>query len=85
MGCKNRLEELNWLMNEIERRVENQMQFSEYDYTTQGKFNNQIIFLYKNCNPIANSIVPVVDYEGMMMGILDSEKAQEEIVGELVI
>ena len=81
----NPLEQLTWLSEQIRTKVLNQTEFSEYDFITQGKFNSETVFLFKNCNPIANSVVPVLDCQGIMLGLLSLEIPQEEIFEETLI
>ncbi len=84
-GVSNPIIELAWLKTETENRAANQTEFSQYDYITQGEFNGDTVFLYKNCNPLANSVVPVLNCEGTMIGILSLEIPPEEILEETLI
>lgn len=81
----NPIEELSWLNAEIRNRTLNQTEFSIYDYITQGTFDGETIFLYKNCNPIANSVVPIFNCEGIQIGLLNNDIPQEEIFEEALI
>jgi len=72
-GVNNPVQELDWLKAEIERRKRNTTEDSQYCYIVQAMANEQTIFLYKDCNPLVNKIIPIKDCSGASAGFLGDE------------
>ncbi|UOY07530.1 DUF4377 domain-containing protein [Muricauda sp. SCSIO 64092] len=60
--------DLDWLRFEIEKRETNITDASKYCYISQGEFQDKPVFLYRDCNPAANTAVPVFDCLGTVLG-----------------
>jgi len=63
-NVKNPTEELAWLKAEIDRREKSHSDMEVYFYIEQGEYNDQTVFLYNNCCPMCNTIIPVYDCLG---------------------
>ena len=61
---KNPIEDLPWLKAEIDRREKSTSDIEFYFFIEQGEYNNQTVFLYNNCCPMCNTIIPVYDCSG---------------------
>lgn len=66
-GVANPVEELAWLKAEIDTREANPSEDMKYCYITQGEYNGDIVFVYWDCNPLINKIIPVYDCEGTFL------------------
>lgn len=80
--CKfnNPIENLDWLRFEIEQRELNPTEDMKYCYITQGEFNNKPVFLYEDCNPLVNKIIPVYDCLGNLLAVLGRDSITLEDV-----
>ncbi|MGJ8733526.1 MAG: hypothetical protein ACSHW4_10285 [Cellulophaga sp.] len=69
-STENPIEDLDWLKSEIES-------FGKYESVVQNTYENKTIFIFNNCNPRINSVIPVKDCTGKNIGIIG--KDQENI------
>ncbi|MEK6151749.1 hypothetical protein WIW50_00725 [Flavobacteriaceae bacterium 3-367] len=67
-GVANILEDLDWLRDEIADREQSTSPDIQYCYITKATWNGQTVFLYEDCNPLINKVVPVLDCEGTSLG-----------------
>lgn len=67
-GVQNILEDLDWLRDEIAAREQSTSPDIQYCYITKAIWNEQTVFLYEDCNPLINKVVPVLDCEGTSLG-----------------
>lgn len=70
------LAELAWLKAEIQRREQSGSEVEKYFYIQQAEYNGQTIFIYNNCCPMCNTIVPAYNCQGELLFYL-SEKPEE--------
>ena len=70
----NPIEDLAWLGNEIDEREQNITSDSKYCYISQSLYENQTVFIYRDCNPLINKVVPVYNCEGELIGIIGSRE-----------
>ena len=68
----NPIEDLDWLKNEIDEREQNIRDDSKYCYIRQALYKNQTVFIYGDCNPLINKVVPVYNCNGEFIGIIGS-------------
>lgn len=66
-SVKNPIEDLDWLKSEIES-LKNKG--GKYESIIQNMYKNQIIFIFNNCNPAINSVIPVKDCNGKNIGVI---------------
>ncbi|PRX57953.1 DUF4377 domain-containing protein [Flagellimonas meridianipacifica] len=72
--------DLEWLRIEIERRELNINEQTKYCYISQAEYEGEPVFLYFDCNPVINKVIPVLDCLGTSIGFLgDSEIDQNEL------
>lgn len=84
-GVDRPTEQLAWLSQEIEEREQNGTEDTKYCYITQGKWNDQPVFIYYDCNPVINKVFPVFDCEGETLGSLGTGIPFDEISEECTI
>lgn len=70
-SVENPIEDLDWLKSEI-KSLNNKG--GKYESIIQNTHNNQIIFMFNNCNPTINSVILVKDCTGENIGIIGEEK-----------
>ena len=66
-------EDLSWLKTEIEFRITNPNEETQYCYITQAEFNNAPVFIYRDCNPFVNKIDPVISCFGEFLGFIGGD------------
>lgn len=71
-AVENPTEELAWLKNEIAEREQNTTEDSKYQYVMQSTYNGETIIIYGNCCPLCNSVLPVYNCEGELIGVIGS-------------
>ncbi|WP_343487706.1 hypothetical protein [Allomuricauda sp. d1] len=84
-GVGNPVEDLGWLQAEIIDREANPTEDTKYCYIEQAELNGQTVFIYEDCNPAINKIVPVFDCEGDFIGRIGNEVQQNELSDSCVI
>jgi len=72
-GVNNPLKELSWLKSYIQRQEQNYPDIAKYLYIAQAEYNGQAVFLYYNCNPLYDTIVPVYNCQGELLFYLGQE------------
>jgi len=72
----NPVEELAWLKAEVQRREQNPSDIEKYFYIQQADYKQQTVFIYNNCCPMCNTIMPVYDCQGKLLFYL-SDKPEE--------
>jgi len=85
-GVTNPTEELGWLKAEIADREQRTSDFNKYFYIQQAEYNGQTIFIYSNCCPMCNTIVPVYNCQGELLFYLNQDPEKDkEIKSEKVV
>lgn len=71
-GCDvlNPTQELSWLKAEIDQRDQNPSPDMKYCYILQGNINGKVVFVYEDCNPLANKLSMVLNCEGTVINTL---------------
>lgn len=59
--------DLDWLKTETEL-------LDSYESIIQSTFNNEAVFIFNNCNPRINSVIPVKNCNGDNIGIISNEQ-----------
>ncbi len=72
-GVDNPIEDLAWLKSEVQRRKNDTSADAVYCYIEQAINNGETIFIYNDCNPLVNKVVPVLDCSGTSVGFLGDE------------
>lgn len=63
-GVDNPVRELSWLRTEIDNREANITEDTKYCYITQGEYKGQTVFLYRDCNPLVDKGITILDCDG---------------------
>ena len=67
----NPTEDLAWLREEIQNREQQPGEdLTQYLYIAQAEYEGETVFIYGNCCPNCNTIVPVFDCAGERIGLL---------------
>ncbi|MEM9077025.1 MAG: DUF4377 domain-containing protein [Bacteroidota bacterium] len=83
---ENAAEDLEWLESEIERRLLNIDEQTKYCYISQAEYKGEPVFLYFDCNPAVNKVIPVFNCLGESIGILgDGILAQDDFSNFAII
>jgi len=69
----NPIEDLEWLKAEVEKRRNDTSSDAIYCYIEQAVTNEQTIFIYNDCNPLINKVIPVYSCLGEAIGLLGDE------------
>lgn len=65
---ENPVAELDWLASEIQTLE--QSGISQFLYVSQAEYENGTVFIFGNCCPNCNSVIPVRNCSGELIGIL---------------
>lgn len=68
-AIENPLQDLNWLRAEVKKRKNDDSEDARYCYISQVEFEGSTYFLFEDCNPLVNKIVPIYDCEGANKGV----------------
>ena len=79
-GVTNPIEDLSWLRNEVARREANITEFSKFCFIVQAVANAETIFLYEDCDPLADKFIPVFDCDGTAVGRVGDENYPLEAI-----
>lgn len=60
--------ELTWLANELEDLKKSS--FIKYYFISTAEYKGETVFIFGNCCPSCNSVIPVRNCEGDLLGIL---------------
>ena len=69
----NPTEELAWLKAEINSREQSTSDINKYFYIQQAEYNGQVIFIYNNCCPMCNTIIPAYNCQGELLFYLNQD------------
>ncbi len=84
-GVARPAEDLTWLREEIEKRVQSTSEDNKYCYIEQAIWNEQEVFIYFDCNPFVNKVFPVFDCEGVSLGAIGIDISADDIEESCVI
>mgnify|MGYP005748228407 CR=1 FL=1 len=70
-GVENPSQNLPWLAERIENIEASS--FPEYFYIVEARYNGETVFLFENCCPFCNSVVPVYNCNGDLLGYLSEQ------------
>lgn len=84
-GVNDPTEELVWLKAEITIRKRDVSEDAKYQYISQADLDGETVFLYRNCDPKANTVIPVYDCEGELLGVVGKEFTLEDFTNILLI
>jgi hypothetical protein len=69
-NVSNPLKELEWLKSTIQNIEQLSPDASKYYYISMAKYNGETVFIEGNCDPLANSVLPVLSCNGEQLGVL---------------
>lgn len=72
-GVDNPIQDLSWLKEEVAQRRENISPDAQYCYIVQAETDTQTIFIFEDCNPLIDKVVPIYDCTGTSIGLLGDE------------
>lgn len=72
-SVENPLEDLDWLVSEIQI-LQNHPEFSKYYYVTQAEYENRTVFIFGNCCPYCFSVITVRNCLGEDIGNLGNSE-----------
>jgi hypothetical protein len=79
-GVENPLEQLDWLRLEVEKRKNDTSEDARYCYISQVESDGITVFLYQDCNPLVNKIVPVYNCSGENIGIVGDDNFEIDLL-----
>lgn len=84
-GVSNPVEDLVWLSAEINIRTRDAGENDKFYYISQAVFEDRIVFLYQNCDPKANTVIPVYDCAGESLGFVGKEHTLDQFLNLKII
>ncbi|MEM8509511.1 MAG: DUF4377 domain-containing protein [Bacteroidota bacterium] len=84
-GFEDPTADLEWLRFEVEQREANITEASRYCYITQAALNGSIVFVYWDCNPVVNKVIPVYDCLGELQGFIGDEINLEDLENQKIV
>lgn len=72
------IEDLDWLRAEVAERTENMDASSKYYYISQAITREGTVFIYGNCDPVANTVLPVFNCSGENIGFIGDGNFTDE-------
>ena len=72
-GVGNPVKDLVWLKKEIENREQSTSDDIRYCYIVQAELEGRTVFLYEDCNPAINKVIPVYNCQGTLLGVIRDE------------
>ena len=67
---ENPIADLDWLESKIAELETSDSPNAQYFYVSQAEYNNKTVFIFGNCCPLCNTVLPVYDCEGTSLGIV---------------
>jgi hypothetical protein len=83
-NVSNPLKELPWLKSAIQNIEQLSPDESKYSYISMAKYNGETVFIESNCNPVADSVFPVLNCAGQKIGIM-GEISPDSLINRKVI
>lgn len=83
-NVSNPLKELDWLKSTIQNIEQLSPDASKYFYISMAKYNEETVFIEGNCDPLADSVFPVLNCAGERLGFL-GEISSDSLVNRKVI
>lgn len=81
-GVDNPVEDLAWLKNKIKQMEQDDEVDYQYSYIKQTSAEKRDIFIYANCDPLANSVFIVYNCSGENIGYIGDEKFPSELLSK---
>jgi hypothetical protein len=66
----NPLEQLDWLKDTVQNIGQSNPEWAKYYLISMAKYKGETVFIESNCNPLANSVFPVLNCSGELLGVL---------------
>jgi hypothetical protein len=67
---KNPLQELTWLKDKIQGFDQLPVDQEKYIMITQAEYQGETVFIQTSCDPLGNSVFPVMNCSGELLGVL---------------
>jgi hypothetical protein len=81
----NPIEDLEWLKAEVEKRKNDTSSDAIYCYIEQAITNERTIFIYNDCNPLIDKVIPVYSCSGEVIGLLGEENFDSEAISSRTV
>jgi hypothetical protein len=78
------MKELEWLKSAIQNIELLSPDILKYYFVSMAKYNGETVFIVSNCDPLANSVFPVMNCAGQKIGIL-GEISPDSLLSRQVI
>jgi len=79
------IEQLDWLREKAQEMNEYDDDIKQYFYISQASYQDQTVFIFGNCCPFCNTVIPVMNCEGENIGTLGFDIEYEDISDENTI
>lgn len=79
----NPVEDLAWLASQIQEWESTN--WREYAFVTQAKYENETVFIFGNCCPMCNTVIPVYNCSGERIGIINYDIDEHILKNEVLI
>lgn len=84
-GVNNPAKDLQWLKTEIDRRNENPTEDMKYCYILHAEYDGEAVFVYQDCNPLINKIIPVFNCDGTIINGPNNPITFDELQNQKII
>ncbi len=84
-GVANPIEDLDWLETRVQELRDNVNEESQFFFVSQATFNNETVFIFDNCCPFCNTVSPVFNCSGELLGVLNDEVPEAELSNSQVV
>jgi len=84
-GVNNPAQELEWLRAEIDRRNKSLNEDLKYCFIVQAQLDGQDVFIYEDCNPLIDKIIPIFNCEGILINTSDTLIAFDNLQNQTII
>ena len=82
-SVENPVKDLPWLADQIQEWESTN--WREYAYVTQAKYANETVFIFGNCCPVCNTIIPAYNCSGERIGIIHYDIDENTLEDEVLI
>lgn len=84
-GVDNPVEQLPWLKTRVDDLKNNGSDLSKFFYVQIAEYQEETVFIFNNCCPTCNTIIPVYKCQGDLLGTLFTEIQPNEISNSKIL
>lgn len=74
------LEDLSWLQEKVMELEDSDSELKIYFYVSQAIYNEETVFIFPNCCPVCNTLVPVYNCEGELLGYIGDDNFDSSLL-----